>query len=135
MQEKYGEKPDGQNLQDHHCERQKVIDSFERHGLCRQRTVGLLRKFLERTLTRQNAAIGEYPRRIIIDALLFAHRKLTGAVGRGALDIRKELRCRAKHTLGGLAVRAPKCAIKDGAAVLDALREGIELIRPRRYHK
>src|SRR3989338_750640 len=95
---------------------------------CRKRALACLRKFRERVLAVQGAAIGKYPCGVALNALVLANLRLPLAVGSGTLDIRQVFGGGAKHRLGLLAVRTPKCAIKDGAAFFQTLCKRVELV-------
>ena len=101
----------------------------------RQRTLGGRRKLLQRVLSCEDRAIRKDPRGIALYFFVDADLRLTLSIRIRAFYIWKVLRSRTEQCLGTLTMRAPEGAVKDGAATLEALGEGIELIGSRRDHK
>ena len=101
----------------------------------RQRTLGGRRELLQRVLSCEDCAVRKDPCGVALDFFVDTNLRLALSIRIRAFYIRKILGCRAKHRLCTLTMRAPKGTIEDRAATLEALREGIELIGPRRDHE
>lgn len=96
-----------------------------------QCAVRLLGKLLQCALAREAAFVGELPRGIVGNVFVLADLQLALPVRRRTLDVRQERRRASEHRLLLLAVRAPERAVEHGALVLQALREPVEVARPR----